>query len=336
MTTTSAATVADAQRILISVRERTTEVVAQIDVPDVDGDYGVLIPVPAEPVIDEQPVPVSDLVALDEATAPLVSRSTGGDSFRCGCGAGEKAGDPALVSVSEPVNVGPVAAFVLGAGDGAGLRAWLASKRFVILEQHQALLDEAVAEGNRFIAVERNDDAATDGPSSIGLHYTLPGDHRKLSLRFARLGAAAEVAFTVFVAAPETVGPTAPFATLTLADLDLGPEPLDYGQAVREAVKSRGGRAFVVESSTRPSAFAEEMPVIAGLFDPRATLTRASTLIAAEALDSDVSFTVPHPAVSRYASSELPAGATSVTSLGVLVALGALRKRSRRQRVERS
>src|SRR5690242_8968980 len=62
----------DAQRIFISANGATTEVVTQIMVPNSPADYGVLIPVPAPPTLDPNPVSAADLDDLDDATVPSI------------------------------------------------------------------------------------------------------------------------------------------------------------------------------------------------------------------------------------------------------------------------
>ena len=76
---------ADAQRIFISVHDGVTDIVTQIGVPATNADYGVVIPVAAEPTLDPAPVMSSELDALFTATAPSVLMQTGGGGGGCGC-----------------------------------------------------------------------------------------------------------------------------------------------------------------------------------------------------------------------------------------------------------
>src|SRR3954452_23141143 len=72
VTSASSGVLADTQRIFMSLRASTTEVVVQIGVPATTADYGVLIPVPSQPTLDPQPVAESELAALDAATVPKI------------------------------------------------------------------------------------------------------------------------------------------------------------------------------------------------------------------------------------------------------------------------
>ncbi len=121
--------------------------------------------------------------------------------------------------VSRPVTIGPVTAVSLTADTGDAINAWLADNGFVVPTGDQSLVDAYAGTGRYFIAIRRSDTAATGGATSVGVHFTLAGDERGLPLRFARLGAATTVAFTVFVAADSVVAPSSPFAALTINDL---------------------------------------------------------------------------------------------------------------------
>jgi hypothetical protein len=63
------------QRIVMSVRAGgTTDMIVQVTVPRTTADYGVLIPVPSEPTLDNRPVSSADLDALDAITAQVMHR----------------------------------------------------------------------------------------------------------------------------------------------------------------------------------------------------------------------------------------------------------------------
>ena len=221
----------------------------------------------------------------------------------CGCygtGAADSKGGVgnggSEVSVSEPVNIGPVEAVVLTGDSGDALAAWLVEHGFALSAAEQAIVAAYGGAGTYFIAVRRSDAAATGSPTSIGLHYTLAGAHKKLSLGFARLGAAARVSFTLFLAAPQAMGPAAPFAALALSELDQALlRAGDYAGAVTSAVAARDGKAFVVERAVPKSALAGTVGAgLLGLTDDGAIVTRMSTIVAGEALHDDATFTGPY------------------------------------------
>jgi hypothetical protein len=334
----------NSQRIFMSVRAAgTTDVVAQITVPETTADYGVLIPVPDRPTLDSEPVSAADLDALDLATAPVISSQThdpGGSG--CGCiGTGAKAGgddsgkgpDRGVVA-STPVTIGPVVAVSLSGESGDAVRAWLTDNGFSLPQTDAATLDRYVGQGNHFIAIRRSNSAANGAPSSIGIHYTLAGDHRMLSLGFTRIGAAPKLAFTLFLAAPHTVGPSEPFKALTLSDLDAATlRRDDYALAVETAVAARESKAFVLESSTPIASISPSAPGLARFVDGGAVITRATTLVLRERLGDDVMFATPFEGdvpsrrhVSLDATSVRYAG---MSSLGLLVMASALRRRAR-------
>ena len=355
VTSSSQAAVADSQRIVLAFHDDApgdarTEIIAQIGVPAVGSDYGVLIPVPGRPELDPLPISSADLDALDRSTAPTIVTTNvrppdedGGSG--CGCGSmagGDTEGAPSSVSVGAPVNVGPVTAVVLESADGSALTAWLGENGFAIPSERQAIVDHYVAMGDSFIAIRRNDTAPPNGPTSIGLHYTLRGDHRQLSLRFARIGAAPTVAFTVFVTAPTSIEPAGNFTPVALSALsELTLKGKGYSAAVAEAVTVHGWHAFVMEGSPDVPSNAGLSPTFRALLGIDAPgknrLTRLSTVIAAEALDTDVRLdreakAYPSSVFVRVASAELPGARES--SLGVLSLVfvaQALRRRLRRR-----
>lgn len=346
--------VADSQRIVLSLHDAgtdhpKTDVVAQVGIPAADEPYGVLIPVPTEPTLDPEPVLLSDLEELDRVTAPKLTletsdgeQATGGG---CGCGSADddsKGGSTPTrghVDVSAPVNLGPATVVVLKADDPDALTAWLEDNGFAIPAEQADMVDSYVASGHSFIALKRSDDAPPEGPSSLGLHYTLAGDHRQVSLAFARLGAAPSVAFTVFVTAPAFVTPNDGFATLDLDDLDATLLRKSYSSAVADAVAKAGSHAFVIETTMNPPLSGNYTPSFRALLGTGNLTTRATSIVAAAELDTDVRFDGPPHRVDgeRTVSlgetrAPLRRGA-SVGIVGLLVVGRALRRRAaRRQR----
>jgi hypothetical protein len=358
VTSSSQAAVANSQRIVLAYhpdpQNQRTEIIAQIGVPAADSDYGVLIPVPGRPEIDPEPVSIDDLDALDRDTQPTIVTvqevaSGDGGGTGCGCGSadddssrkGDQAGSSAVVSVSAPVNVGPATAVVLESDDGSALTEWLDENGFAIPSEHQAIVDHYVEMGDAFIAIRRSDTAPPDGPTSLGLHYTLTGDHRQLSLAFARIGAAPTVSFTVFVTAPTIAFPNG-FAALELGQLSQSTLRTSYSAAVARAVATYGSHAFVMEGTYGPGSswsVSHEFAMLLGIdsIKGRNFTTRASTIVAAEALDTDVRFdlqgdTVSNSVTIHAAGARLPRSReSSVGVLALVLASRALRRRFRRQ-----
>jgi hypothetical protein len=348
-TTTSAlGVVANTQRIFMSVRKSgKTDIVVQIGVPATTADYGVLIPVPDEPELDTSVVTAGAFDALDARTAPKItavteSSDSDGGGWSCGCAGGDAAsdkqsvsgGDAPGVTVGAPQNIGPVTAVVLTGEDGAAVDGWLDENGFALPDESRPVLDEYAGPGKYFIAIKRNSSAADGAPSSIGLHYTLPGDHRDLSLRFARIGAAQKVAFTIFLAVPgQVMGPSAPFAALTLDDLrsDLL-RAGDYSGAVANAVGQNRDLAFVLEASSR---FAELAQPFSFYTEPDALVTRLSTVVTSVNLSTDVNFGTPFPEHipnERYVYAEPKPPLVRYASIGWIAATllgGALRRQLR-------
>ncbi|MES1175191.1 MAG: DUF2330 domain-containing protein [Myxococcales bacterium] len=350
MTTVNGGVVANAQRVILSARQDgTTDTVVQVSVPITSADYGVLIPVPSEPTLDDEPVSASDLDALDQQTAPRIYKTTaGGGSSSPGCSCGSANDDDSAgaapskgVSVSSPVEIGPVTAVSLTADDADAVKGWLADNGFVIPDERLALLDQYVSTGRYFIAIRRSDSATSSSPSSIGIHYTLKGDHRLLSLAFARLGAAPSVSFTVFVASPSSssVSPSAPFQALTLADLDANLLRADnYSGAVQTAVKAHGAQAFVLENTTSLGALEARPPAISihsvlrRIFDNGSTITRMSTVLAADDLTQDASFFGPRQPFQSERYVQNDRSSLRHASVGLVVGLAAAGLFRRRRR----
>lgn len=295
---------ANAQRIIISVHGGTTDVVTQVGVPAATADYGVLIPVTGQPTIDPIPVASADIDRLFGDTAPSIMTQTGGgggdDGSGCGCPLvlGSKGGAPGRapprggVQVSEPVAIGPATAVTLTADTGDAINAWLAENGFMIPTADQAIVDAYAGPGRYFIAIRRSAAAGESSASSVGIHFTLAGDQRALPLRFAHLGAGPTVGFTVLVAADDVVAPSAPFAALTLSDLDtVLLRATGYAPAVTSAVAQHGNHAFLIEG-TWPGAslLGSRWPSLLPIIRADQTVTRLSTMLPATALDSDAVF----------------------------------------------
>jgi hypothetical protein len=347
VTSQSSGVVANAQRILMSVHAATTDVVVQIGVPATTADYGVLIPTPSQPTLDAQPVSETDLAALDAATAPAVLVQEPAESSEgCGCpfvtasnkgGAGASRGVDAGVSVSDPVDIGPVQAVVLTADTADAVNGWLADNGFALTADGQAIVGGYAGTGKYFIAIRRGDTTATGAATSIGVHYTLAGAHQKLSLGFARLGAAPSVAFTLWNATTGPSGPLSPFVPLLLGALDAPTlRQGRYADAVAAAVAAHGSQAFVLEGQTDKTTLAGKRvgPSLLGLVDDGSTITRMSTIVAAGALGDDAMFGpytggfIPN---SVYVQSETPAVRYAWAGLLPILALGTvLRRRARR------
>jgi hypothetical protein len=324
-------------------------------VPNSPADYGVLIPVPASPTLDPNPVSAADFDALDDATVPSIRiYHASEESDGCSClpiAAGDDEGGSVQtlpeIHLTEPVEIGPVTAVVLSGDTPEAVDAWLQEHGFALSDADRPMLAAYSGRGQSFIAIRRNE-ALSNGPSgSMGIHFTLPGDQRGLPLRFARIGAASSVAFTVFVAAQGVVGPTPPFATLSLDDLD---EDLlwrdEYGAAVADAVAGHSGRAFLIENTQSRSAL-EDPPYQQGVqfslrgspflqwISPGAALTRLSTRLPAESLTEDVAFIPyegPHPFSRTLEGAPLVRRSAHAGVLLALVLGGALRRRARRSR----
>jgi hypothetical protein len=337
--TSASGVVMGSQRIIMSVRAGgTTDMIAQVTVPQTTADYGVLIPVPSEPTLDKRPVSSAELDALDSSTAPRIESSTDDSSSGIGCGCGSVAADAPKrgVIVSDPVNIGPVVAVSLTGDNADAVGAWLTEHGFLLPSSDAETLARYVSAGSYFIAIRRSESAARGGPTSVGVHYTLQGDHRKLSLGFTKIGAPAILAFTLFIAAPQAIGPSAPFAAMTLNDLDA---PLllsnDYKRSVQAAVSSHDSKAFVLEGTTSKSSVANYAPGIAQFMDDGAVITRATTVVGRSQLSDDVVFTTPFSGSipnSRHVSlSTLRARYASIGSLGILFVAHALRRRVRRR-----
>jgi hypothetical protein len=258
----------------------------------------VLIPAAALPRLDPQPFPLDELTTLDRATAPTIVTEDDDDSGGCMCmptigAAGGKGGDTSRVQVTAPVDIGPVTAVVLNAESPQPLLAWLAEHRFVIPAEDQPLVAAYSKPGRYFVALRRNAQASHTGATSVGVRMTIPGDQRGLPLRFARIGARPQVAFTVFVTAQGAFGPSPPFAGLTLEMLPADELRWSYAVAVAKAVAAKDGRAFVVEGAHSRQLLYERGalgPQLFALSRSGDTVTRMSTVLARETLTADVAF----------------------------------------------
>jgi hypothetical protein len=292
---------------------------------------------PSEPKLDPDPVSMEELARLDEQTAPrivTVEAADDGGGSGCGClgttggATRDTGGESKSVQKSAPVDIGPVTAVVL-AGTTDAVNTWLGENDFLISEEDQATIGEYA--GYYFVAIRRNEHAAPGGPTSIGIHFSMPGDHRELPLRFASLGAAPTVGFTLFLATSDLAGPSPPFTALTLDDLDGSTLRTDgYAAAVQGAVRAHSHQAFVLESRISGSDLVlsgQVRSLVQGL-----TITRMSTVVPSSALTEDAHFYAPYEGAvpsERYAAVHRAVGSreASLGWLGALVLLGALRRR---------
>ena len=289
---------ADAQRIFISVRGGMTDVITQIGVPQTTADYGVLIPVPSAPTLDATPVASADIDKLFARTAPTIVVQASGDDGGGGCGCGSTKGGasaPGAAQVSQPVTIGPVTAVTLTADTGDAINTWLADNGFTLGAVDQSIVSTYAGTGRYFIAIRRSDTAASGGPTSVGVHFTLVGDERGLPLRFARIGAADRVSFTILVAADEAVGPAAPFESLTLADLSAATlTTYGYYSAIVSRIADQGGAAFLIEGGWTGAELADSgWPSLQPFIDPGQQVTRLSTVIRSLDLNTDAFLNEP-------------------------------------------
>jgi hypothetical protein len=295
--TSASGVVMGAQRIIMSVRAGgTTDMIVQVTVPKTTGDYGVLIPVPSEPTLDPQPVRSTEFDKLDSITTPSLEFSDDSSSgMSCGCG-GDDSAAPSRggVTVSNPVNIGPVVAVSLTGDNADAVGAWLTEHGFLLPSSDAEILARYVSAGSYFIAIRRIQGSVSNGPTSVGIHYTLQGDHRTLSLGFTKMGAPPTMAFTLFIAAPQAIGPSAPFAAITLNDLDATLlRTTGYASSVHAAVSSRGSKAFILEGTTLKTSVELHAPSIAQFMDDGAVITRATTAVSRSQLFDDVVFATP-------------------------------------------
>jgi hypothetical protein len=305
----------DTQRIFLAYDDQRTEVVTVVTVPrGVDG-VGVLIPVPALPSLDPDPVPIDELDRLTADTNPRILIPSSNEGPACGCptlggsAAKDGTGSAGGVQIGAAVVIGPVTATILDGKSIGALEAWLDDNQFVIPPDKQALLQNYTGVDRLFVAIRRGSGVSTsDGGSSdaspgggavtaVGIHMSLPGDQRLLPLRFARLGAGPEVGFTVFVAATTGVKASPPFETLSIADLD--EERLrggGYSAALLGLAVARDNHAFVAEHRASVKELENTGaigPHLKALLAPEQILTRLSTRLPSTGLTDDVDFTRP-------------------------------------------
>ena len=71
----------DGQLSVLSIVDDHTDVILTLDVPDASNAFGVIVPVPEEPVIDAEPVSTDALTALDESTRPTFFVESDGSAW---------------------------------------------------------------------------------------------------------------------------------------------------------------------------------------------------------------------------------------------------------------
>lgn len=278
-----------AQRIFISARDEQTEVVVELTVPQTAVDYGALIPVPVRPTVDASAVDPRELDRLEGYSRPEIydNRDSGGGGIGCGAAADRGGANDLGVQVIQEVEIGPLVVVVLTASAAPELDRWLADNGFTLPSGGAGILERYTRPGAYFIAARRSERATVGGPSRIGVHFTLPGIQLTIPIGGIRLGGDAEVSLLLFVAASTKVGPLAPYRPLVLGDLDEAKLLEDYRGAVRDGVGAQGGRAFLLEGVFEDIAVATTGK-LATLVDPRAKLTRLSTVTRPSSFTEDL------------------------------------------------
>ncbi|MBI4820520.1 MAG: DUF2330 domain-containing protein [Deltaproteobacteria bacterium] len=329
----------DVQRAFFVVGAESTRIVLQIVVPQSPNDYGVIVPVPAQPTLDEDVVEAAAFDELDRATAPQVVVADSEREAASGCGCGAEKSDGALqnqspdsgVTIGQQLDIGPVSAVTLTATTGESVRAWLSQNGFVLPLDAQPIVDSYSGPGKWFVAFKRAS-ATPSTASTVGIRMSAPGDHRSFAIRMASIGARPEVAITVFVGSPEPSGPGLPWDALTLEDLDPGELTFGtYRNAVRAAVYARSGQAFVIEGVfARAELPSNQLTRMLG----SARLTRLTTVLSSGDMTTDVSFTGPVPAnvprrITVGGAAGGPAGASpsKVFEWGMLCGLARIARR---------
>ena len=282
------------QVAILSAHDGVTDNIFVIDVPAAGNAFGVLIPVPEEPVIDPNEVSTAAIDALEASTRPTFERGAAdGDSGGCGCGvplSGDALGVNRGVITGDPVDIGPVTAQWVSGTAGNAVADWLADQGFVLPAGADAVLDAYTNQGLGFLAFTRNE--TSTGAARVGVKFTLDGDRRVYALRMSQIGSAALMGFTIFVGheGDAALAPDAPYAQIGVDELGDGGiiADGDYKGAVATAVSEAGGKAFVVESSGPAANLSSDA---AALFASGAFVTRLSTVAAPAELDSDVTFT---------------------------------------------
>ena len=322
-----------AQRAFYAVHPDHTELVLQVDVPLEAKSFAILVPLPAEPQIDPRPISAEDFEQLDRSTQPqIITRRSSSAGEGCGCplsqskasDLGAATGGSSSVRSGTPVTLGPVTATKLTADSAAALEGWLTQNGFALTEADRKIAAAYVAPGTWFVAFK----PSGTSPGAVGVHLTLPGDRRGFALRMAKIGGAAQMAFTVFVSAPSAVGPGAGSRALLLTDLPAATlRGSGYHDAVAEAVSAAAGKAWVVERVGPTDALPRSLRELG---DSGFTLTRLSTVVATSVIDADVTFDGKAPDhVPSVLDVSLP-GAAMVPAALLLTLLGTRLSRRRR------
>ncbi|MBD2759068.1 DUF2330 domain-containing protein [Yimella sp. cx-573] len=151
----STLTVPTEKALVVHANDR-TDVTMSLLVRSQVEDAGLVVPTPAP--ADVSLAHDDIFLALDRATLPtkkdrwhLVGRSDDG----VGSGAAESAtGAPRGVQELSSVDLGPLRATTLRAGDPASLRQWLTARGYVVRPAVQKILDQYVARGWAFVAMQ--------------------------------------------------------------------------------------------------------------------------------------------------------------------------------------
>ena len=190
--------------------------------------------------------------------------------------------------------------------------------------------------GRYFIAIKRNETAPTNGPTSIGVHFRLPVAHAELPLRFARLGAASKVTFSVFLFRDRDLGSGCTLRNdhARRTERQAHPAPGLRCRSRSRFDAQRRNAVSVLEGSWRTlrTRFPTYQPGGADSAFGMRSITRLATILSRESLEEDAHFTqtfvgdVPRE---RFVSANVDVGKASAAAVWLMLLL----RRPKRRRV---
>lgn len=191
----SASSSVSAETALVVHSGSRESITMRLNISSTASEAGLVVPTPQPATVDL--ADRNTFTALQRLTAPVHKTRThlvgGGEGNRTGNGAPPQS-TAGGVRVLSSVDLGPLKATTLKAGDAAALRKWLSEHQYVVRPEVQTVLDSYVAQGWSFVAMQLTPQGAA-----------LAGDLPPIRMRFAsdsvvypmRMSQAASVGATI-------------------------------------------------------------------------------------------------------------------------------------------
>ncbi len=257
----SAVQVVTDHRMVLSLSREQTVLWDQFRYSGNPADFSWILPIRSGPDVVVEEADNLFLSAMDNLTAPLITRpqapirfcSSGGFAFGSADTASPSAREGNPVTVYNERVVGPYSVVTLGSTDPMALRNWLTSNGYAVPPAVVPIIDHYVSLSMDFVAVRLRPNATVSQMKP--LRVITPGYNPTLPLRMIAAGVADKVGIELVVMADSRVEamnfPNAEVREQDLRyDFDSPTDPArDFLNAFNRINAAQGGRVWLTEST---------------------------------------------------------------------------------------